>query len=294
MSLPLPAALAAAAEARLGAPVVSARPVGGGCISTTLRLQLANGSSAFAKLAPQAPPGAALLEAEATSLAALLATRTVRVPAVLAVGDGWLLAEWLEPGRGSAAQWSRLGERLAALHAAPAGPSHGFDGDNFIGTLPQANPRRPDWDGFWWDARLEPQLERARTAGHVGGEEVRAFERLRARLPELLAIAGAEPPSLLHGDLWSGNVQVVRDGDPALIDPASYCGHREVDLAMAALFGGFDAAFWEAYHGALPLVQEGLEQRRAVYQLYYLLVHVNLFGASYLPRTLAALRTALA
>src|SRR5699024_5443880 len=112
-------------------------------------------------------------------------------------------------------------------------------------------------------------------------------------LPAVLAPAAEEGPSLLHGDLWSGNTQLVWDGEPALLDPAVYRGHREVDLAMASLFGGFDAAFWDAYQAARPLRGDGLERRRAVYQLYYLLVHVNLFGAGYLPRTLAALRTAL-
>lgn len=288
----LPADLLAAVTERLGTGVSGIRPVGGGCISPTLQVRLENGASAFVKLASAQPPGGALLQAEATGLSALRATGTVRVPQVLAQGAEWLLLEWLEPGRGTASQWRRLGSALAGLHSAPAA-GWGFEEDNFIGSLPQSNRATGDWPHFWWEARLRPQVERAVAGGAVDGPMVQAFERLAMLLPALLAPAAAEGPSLLHGDLWSGNVHLVQDGEPALVDPASYRGHREVDLAMAALFGGFDPEFWEAYQHARPLVQEGLERRRAVYQLYYLLVHVNLFGTSYLPRTLAALRTAL-
>ena len=292
MSRPLPADLLRAVESCCGSRVVGASGVGGGCISTTLALRLEDGSRLFAKLAPAEPPGGALLAAEADGLAALRATGTVRVPAVVAAGPGWLLLEWLEPGRGTDAQWERLGAALAALHAAPVS-GWGFESDNFIGTLPQANPATADWADFWWQARLLPQLYRARTAGAIDGETQRAFEQLADALPAVLAPAAEEGPSLLHGDLWSGNIQLVHEGEPAVLDPAAYRGHREVDLAMASLFGGFDAAFWEAYHAARPLRPDGLERRRAVYQLYYLLVHVNLFGTGYLPRTRAALRTAL-
>lgn len=285
----LPPDLVRAVEARLGARVGSVRPVAGGCISTALELRLEDGGRAFAKLA--APPGGELLAAEADGLAALRATGTVRVPAVLALGPDWLLLEWLEPERGTAAQWRQLGAALAALHAVPM-PDWGYHRDNFIGSLPQANPRLDDWAAFWWDARLAPQLGLARRSGWFDRDALDRFERLAAALPVLLAPAAAEGPSLLHGDLWSGNVQLVRGG-AAVLDPAVYRGHREVDLAMASLFGGFDAAFRDGYDEARPLVREGLERRVAVYQLYYLLVHVNLFGAGYVPRTLAALRTAL-
>ncbi|HEX2092388.1 MAG TPA: fructosamine kinase family protein, partial [Longimicrobiaceae bacterium] len=164
--------------------------------------------------------------------------------------------------------------------------------DNFIGPLPQPNAPAAGWAEFWRDRRLEPQLRRARDAGHSPGPPA-DWERLFARLPGLLAPAERDGSSLLHGDLWSGNVVAGAGGEPWLVDPAAYRGHREVDLAMAGLFGGFSARFHAAYAEAWPLLPGYPEGRRAVYQLYYLLVHVVLFGGGYVERTRAALREAL-
>lgn len=278
--------------------VVSVRdsvPVGGGCISTTLRVGLEGGPPVFVKLAPADPPGGELLAAEADSLGVLGAAGAVRVPEVLARGRNWLALEWLEPGEPGPRAWERLGEGLARLHRrAAADGGFGWPRDNFIGSLPQANAPLNDWATFWKERRLEPQLARASATGMFGRSELAGFGALLKRLPELLAVGGAEGPSLLHGDLWSGNVHMMAGDEPAIIDPASYFGHREVDLAMAALFGGLSPDFYRAYAQVWPLVREGLEQRRAIYQLYYLLVHVNLFGRGYVSGTLAALERARA
>jgi len=210
---------------------------------------------------------------------------------VLARGRSWLALEWLEPGRGGRDTWERLGQELAALHRVQ-GPAFGWDRDNFIGSLPQANQARSDWAAFWWEQRLQPQLALATGAGMLTGAEARRFAVLPEVLPQLLEAGQAEGPSLLHGDLWSGNVHVTAT-EACLVDPASYYGHREVDLAMAALFGGFPPAFYQAYAEAWPLTGPGAERRRACYQLYYLLVHVNLFGRGYLAGASAALERAL-
>ncbi len=287
-------AVEAALEARLGraARVAGDAPVGGGCISPAARLELADGDVAFLKWGTAGtPPG--LFAAEAESLAALRAARALPVPEVLAVaGDapGWILLEWLEPGAPPRGGAQELGRGLAALHAVRA-PRFGWPRDNFIGSLPQENAWADDWPGFWRARRLEPQLGRAYAAGHFPAPERRRFDALLEALPDRLAGWEQDGASLVHGDLWGGNVHMTAAG-AALIDPAAYHGQREVDLAMSQLFGGFDAAFYHAYREAWPL-QPGYEPlRRAVYQLYYLLVHVNLFGGGYGRQALAALATA--
>lgn len=273
-------------------------PVGGGCIADTARLITAGEASFFVKWSAADDGPVGMFDAEARSLTAIADTGVIRAPAVLNVRDGsdradqprWLLLEWLEPGHTAAHTWPYLAGALCDLHRT-RGERWGWPAHNFIGRLPQRNDERSDWSGFWTEQRLEPQLRLACDNGLLDREARKRFERLYAALPEILAPAEADGPSLLHGDLWSGNLHVQRGGDPALIDPASYHGHREVDLAMTHLFGGFDSFFHAAYHERWPLAP-GHERRRMVYQLYYLLVHVNLFGAGYRSRTLAALSSA--
>jgi fructosamine-3-kinase len=295
VSVALPVEVRAGVEAALSSRIRRVSPVGGGCISPVARVEMEGGGVAFVKW--REPGGVrGLFRAEATSLAALAAAAALRVPAVLGVEDagegvGWLLLEWLEPGRPGTGSWERLGHGLARLHRT-VGPRWGWPEDNFIGPLPQANGWLDDWPAFWRERRLEPQLRRAVEAGALSGSDRRRFDRLLDRLDEALAGAAADGPSLLHGDLWSGNVHFVAGGEPALIDPSSSYGHREVDLAMAELFGGFDAAFFRAYDEAWPVDAAYRAVRRPVYQLYYLLVHVNLFGAGYVARTQRALAEA--
>jgi fructosamine-3-kinase len=266
-------------------------PVGGGCVSPAARVTLEDGRLLFVKTSPargttgKADRGDRLFEEEARSLARLRAAGALRVPEVIAARTGWLALEWLEPA--GAVDVAALGRGLARLHAT-SGPDWGWDSDNFIGPLTQANGAANGWPAFWRERRLLPQIERAAA---LSDTTRRDFDRLLGELDTRLGVAGTEPPSLLHGDLWSGNVHPTAAG-PALIDPASYYGHREVDLAMAALFGGFGADFERAYEAEWPLLP-GARIRCAIYQLYYLLVHVNLFGAGYLPSTIRTLQTAL-
>ena len=288
----------AALTDRLGraTTIDSVTAVGGGCISPTGRLRTSTDETFFIKWgAPDLPD--ALLAAEARGLKALAAPAAVRVPEVIATDDGaetpWLLLEWLEPGGASPGSWERLGRELAALHRTRA-DHFGADHPNFIGSLPQRNDPSADWAGFWRERRLTPQLERALDAGLLGDDDARDFDDLHHRLPELLEPALEDGASLLHGDLWGGNVHMMADGTPAIIDPSSYHGHREVDLAMAELFGGFGRGFRAAYEATWPLAPGYAPTRRAVYQLYYLLVHVNLFGRSYVERTRSVLREAIA
>ncbi|MGQ0560499.1 MAG: fructosamine kinase family protein [Gemmatimonadota bacterium] len=272
----LPAALQQELEAVLGDRITAARAVGGGCISNATRLNMHGGTSVFLKWGSDP----ALFRAEAAALRQLAAAQALRVPAVIAAGD-WLLLEWLEPGRMTRERWEGLGRGLAGLHR-PRHPQFGWSAANFIGSLPQTNAWSDDWPSFWREQRIVPQMLNLRA------EPARRIGTLLDHSEQILHAGNEDGPSLLHGDLWSGNVHAVSAGAPAVIDPASYYGHREVDLAMAKLFGGFDRRFFDAYEEAWPL-SAGSEERQHCYQLYYLLVHVNLFGNSYMPRTLAAL-----
>lgn len=289
----LPDAVRAEVEQALG-PIRGISPVGGGCISEAHRVDTADGP-VFLKHHRHAPAG--MFAAEADGLQALQAAAGdgLRVPVVLAMdaaGDGarWIALEWLEPGPRGPEFGERLGRGLAALHRGANG-GWGWERANFIGALAQRNEPAETWAEFWRDRRLVPQLEMVRAVGRDAGP-AREWDRLFDRLPELLALAEEDGPSLLHGDLWGGNV-LSAAGEPALVDPAVYRGHREADLAMAELFGGFDARFHAAYREAWPLLPGYAEARRPIYQLYYLLVHVNLFGGGYGAQTAAVLRKAL-
>ena len=241
---------------------------------------------------------APLLDAEADGLAALRATRTVRVPAVLAGGgDGplrWLALEWL-PLRPARDAGAALGRALAALHRAPAprgpaGDRYGWALDNYLGGTPQPNGWSSTWTAFFRDRRLAPQLARAAANGYDGGLQ-RSGERLLAALETLLD--GHEPaPSLLHGDLWSGNAGAV-DGDGVVFDPAVYVGDREADVAMTELFGGFGREFHAVYRDAFPL-DHRYPLRRDLYNVVHLLNHLNLFGDAWLVRCEQAIARLLA
>jgi fructosamine-3-kinase len=279
---------------RVVGKVSSVERVAGGCVSSTARVRTTEGMF-FLKSHPGAPES--FFAVESAGLRELRgATSTVCVPEVVDFrdvpggGTSWLLVQWLEPAAKSADFGARLGRGLAEVHA-DRRSGWGWVREGFIGPLEQSNRGAPTWAEFWWRERLFPQLDLAVASGRVReGDEWMELEML---LPTLLQPAEREGPRLLHGDLWSGNVLAAAPGIPALIDPACYFGHREVDLAMTELFGGFESGFYDAYRAELPLA-EGYEIRRAVYQLYYLLVHVNLFGTSYLSRTLATLQRVLA
>lgn len=277
------------------AGIASVEAVGGGCISPSARVETAAGDVAFLKWREPESAVPGLFAREAEALGALGDAGAVRTPAVLGLhdpdgdaGGSWLLLEWLEPGSAGAGTWGALGHGLAALHGVRA-ERYGWHADTFVGPLVQENGQTADWPRFWAERRILPQLGPALDSGHLGPADRRRFERLLERMEEVLEGAEADGASLLHGDLWYGNVHPLADGTPALVDPASYFGHREADLAMAELFGGFDPAFFRAYEEAWPLLPGYRDRRRPVYQLYYLLVHVNLFGAGYADRTRRAL-----
>ncbi len=287
------AALRAAGVQR--SDLASVEPVGGGCVSANACLRTRAGSF-FLKWNREADE--AFFEVEAEGLAALAATQAVRTPRVVARSEEgenvhWLLLAWIEPGRAARPDWARLGRELAALHAhkdakSSAGPEakYGWRRSNLIGPLPQPNPPASDWARFWACQRIRPLAGELLASGKCSRREAGVLERAADAMPALLRTAAEEGPSLLHGDLWSGNVLFAAAGEPVLIDPAVYRGHREVDLAMASLFGGFASAFYDAYRESWPLAL-GHEERRSAYQLYPLLVHARLFGGGYLAQAVA-------
>ena len=277
----LPDTVAEALRPHVGA-VRSAEPVRGGCIANATRIETESGRF-FLKWSDG--DAGRTFEAEAAGLAALReAGSPLVIPDVLAVQDaddasGFLLMEWIEPGQKDAGFGDRFGEGLAALHRHTAADGkYGFERDNFIGRLPQQNGWTERWPGFFRSRRLGPQLDRAREAGRWRTAWNAPADRLLARLGDLLP--ASPPASVLHGDLWSGNFVAMSDGRAALIDPATYAGHAETDLALTELFGGFDARFYDAYRAARPL-EPGYAERREVYNLYHLVNHLNHFGAGY-------------
>jgi fructosamine-3-kinase len=250
--------------------------LGGSSLNGTWRLDLGHGRH-FVKT--HAATHLPMLEAEADGLRELALAGAIRVPAPLACGStgrcAFLVLEWLdldEAGRDAA-----LGTALAQLHRTTA-ETYGWHRDNTIGTTPQDNARTKDWAAFFRDRRIAPQLALAARNGY-GGRLQRAGEQLLAAIPLLLA-GHAPVASLLHGDLWSGNAARLASGEPVIFDPAVYFGDRETDLAMTELFGGFGSEFYAAYRAAWP-IDAGYPARRALYNLYHVLNHFNLFGGSY-------------
>jgi len=278
-----------AIEAALSAQISRTKPLSGGDINDAFALWMDDGRRVFAKTNDQADPS--MFPAEARGLAWLAESHTLRIPRVLAVSDGgadepcFLVLELLEPSSPRAGFDEELGRGLAALHQSGP-PELGLDHDNFIGRLPQANKALASWPEFYRERRLLPQLQAAERAGLATAEMSRGFDALWRVLTD--RVGPPEPPARLHGDLWAGNLHVDELGAPCLIDPAAYAGHREVDLAMMRLFGGFSERCFAAYHEAHPLAP-GHRERVPLYQLYFLMVHVNLFGQSYVGSVMRAL-----
>jgi fructosamine-3-kinase len=259
--------------------------LGGGDVNDAYRVTLTNGERLFAKTRANAPKGMYVREAE--GLRWLAEADVVTIPRVLVANERLLALEWIERGVPARDYDARLGRALARLHQAGA-PSFGFSDDNYIGDLPQVNAPLARWSDFYRERRLLPLLTRARERGRLERKHSAMFDALFTRLDQL--VGEQEPPARLHGDLWSGNVHVGPDGGPVLIDPSVYGGHREVDLAMLQLFGSLSPSFFAAYDEVHPRAP-GYAQRVALYQLYPLLVHVNLFDHGYvrlLESTLAS------
>jgi len=263
------------------ATIEKASGIGGGCINDAHRVETGQGSF-FVKFNHAGRyPG--MFEAEAKGLELLYDAQKVAVPKVIGVGEqddiSMLVLEFIESSGQNPDFWQDFGRGLAELHRQqPEAAEFGLDHDNYIGSLPQRNNSHKSWTEFFVSERLEPQLKMARDSGQAGGELSKMFDKLYPRLPEFFP---EEPPSLLHGDLWSGNYMTGGKGQAVIIDPAVYYGHRYMDLGMSKLFGGFSTAFYEAYNDAWPM-ESSWNESMDIANLYPLMVHVNLFGGGYL------------
>lgn len=255
----------------------------GGSINKVYRLETSQGKKVLKMNRSGRFPE--MFQAEEEGLNELRNSKTVDVPKVLGRGEttdhDYLLLEYKEAAPQKSDFWQRFAEDLTALHKTTR-EQFGFHGPNYIGSLPQYNHHQPTAQDFYILERLEPQFKMALDAGF-------SFHGLEKVFKNISEIIPNEAPALLHGDLWNGNYIVNEQGLPCLIDPAVCYGPREMDLAMMKLFGGFPEEAFSVYNELFPL-EPGFEERIAVWQLYYLLVHLNIFGSSYLPQVKEILR----
>lgn len=266
---------------------IKIHPVGGGSINSAYRVHSDNRSVFVKTNRADTYPG--MFEAEAHGLDLLRDHSGFSIPKVEKVGvsgsTAFLAVEWIPSGTPSDDFWERFANHLAGMHRNTS-QLFGLDHPNYIGSLQQQNEYRNNWAEFYIEMRLEPQLRMARDSGEADATLSRDFEKLFSKMENLFP---QEPPALLHGDLWSGNFMCAESGEATVFDPAVYYGHREMDLAMSKLFGGFDSSFYADYHQFFPL-EKGWQQRIPLGQLYPLLVHVNLFGGSYTAQVKSCLK----
>jgi protein-ribulosamine 3-kinase len=259
---------------QLETDILSFSSVGGGSINACFRIETGKGIFFLKENKVNVFPG--MFEAEKKGLAILKQANVFVVPQIFSIDEeesfSTLLMEWLERTTGN---WGDAGKKLAQLHKNTSA-TFGLDHDNYIGSLPQSNTQHTTWSEFYASQRILPQLKLARDHKKIDATLVTKGENFCRALNEIFPV---EAPALLHGDLWSGNFFFSTKG-PAIFDPAVYYGHREMDLAMTKLFGGFDDAFYEGYEEAFPL-EKSWKSRTDFCNLYPLLVHVNLFGGSY-------------
>lgn len=265
----------------------SVRSVSGGSINQAWKISAQN-TEYFLKINTSAPTDFFTREAEGLTELRKAKT-TLTVPKVIAAEEpaedrpGFLLMEYI-PSSQSGDSFS-FGTELAKLHLTKRN-HYGFHSDNYIGSLPQINSDRDDWLTFFSECRIEPQLKMAIDSGKLQPDIMSGWNHLHSTLPDIIPECS---PSLLHGDLWSGNYLFDESGSAVLIDPAVYYGHPEMDLAFSKMFGGFSAGFYRGYESVQPL-DPGFEERIPIHNIYPLLVHVNLFGGHYTHQLISLLK----
>jgi fructosamine-3-kinase len=258
-------------------PIYNTSYVGGGSINKAARLESDSGKYFVKWNDSNKYPG--MFEAEIRGLELMRSTNSVRLPKVeLTCSDGdfdYLILEWISAGARKVSFWEDLGRQLSEMHRTTS-DQFGLDHDNYIGSLDQSNEPKSTWNEFFFTNRVDPLVEKA--GDLLTKEDRRSLEQLKAFVEGWFP---NEPPALIHGDLWNGNYMVGPNGGPVIVDPAVYYGHREVDLAMSKLFGGFEERFYEAYDEHFPM-ESGWKDRLPLYNVYPLLVHIVLFGSGYL------------
>ncbi len=265
---------------RLGSSIRNIKDLSGGCISSAYQIIMESGEKYLLKSNNNPPVD--MFAKEAHGLNELQKADAIRVPGAKIFSENYIVTEFIESGRKSRTFFDVFGKQFADLHRYK-GSAFGFYEDNYIGSNPQKNTTDGNedkhWTEFYFNKRLLFQLMLCEKNGYATEELRKDFGSLENKIGEILK-GSEEEPSLLHGDLWSGNYMVDDKGDPCIIDPAVYYGHREADLGMTKLFGGYPAEFYMSYNESFPL-KEGWEYRENIYKLYHVLNHLNLFGRGY-------------
>lgn len=265
-------------EGHLKDRITGKSAVGGGCISNAEKLIMQSGRLYFLKSGSTN----GMFQKEANGLRELAKAGAIRVPEVILADHDFILMEFITSGMRKAGFFESFGRQFARLHR-NSSEKFGFYEDNFIGATPQMNipndSEAVNWAAFYFNKRLLYQYQLAEKNGYTTEKLKKGFLLLEAKI-EFILRGSEEKSSLLHGDLWGGNYLSDEIGNSVLIDPAVYYGHREADLAMTRLFGGFSSEFYEAYHEEFPLT-EGSGFREDIYMLYHVMNHLNLFGRGY-------------
>ncbi len=263
----------------LGETIISDKSVGGGCIADARTIKTNKGNTYFLKSHSGAP---GMFLKEANGLSELAKANTIRIPKVILAYDDFLLMEQITSSGKVSCFFEKFGKQLAEMHKY-TGEEYGFFEDNYIGASLQfnvpENKEKSIWAEFYFQKRILPQFRFTEQNGYNTKELVQGVSKLETKIHRILSDS-EEKPTLLHGDLWGGNYMIDEKGLPVLIDPAVYYGHREADLAMTKMFGGFSSDFYKAYQTTYPL-PDGWEYREGVYLLYHYLNHLNLFGMGY-------------
>jgi protein-ribulosamine 3-kinase len=274
----------------IGTEITVVNSVSGGCISNAYRLDTKAAKNYFLKYNDHTSNDMFLKEAN--GLRELAKAGAIRVPEVILAEKSFILLEFIAGNRPAKNFFEDFGRKFAEMHRYCV-DSFGFFEDNYIGSTDQKNiaseSEKTNWAEFYWNKRILFQYKLAEKNGYVESELIRGIKELEVKISEILS-GSEEAPSLLHGDLWGGNYMPDENGNACLIDPAAYYGHREADLAMTKLFGGFDRRFYLSYNEAFPL-KDGWLYRENIYKLYHVLNHLNLFGRGYYSQAVSLIKS---
>lgn len=263
----------------LSSEILKTQSIGGGSINQAFLVQTSSNSFFLKYNTAQAHPK--IFSSELQGLQLMANTKTIRIPQPYYAYEGlqysFILMEYIEQKGYAPDFWQQFAYKLADLHS-QSSKSFGLNFSNYMGSLSQSNKQHSSFVEFFIEERLEPQIRLARNNGYLNSKHIRQSENLYS---ELASIFPNENPSLVHGDLWSGNFMCDEQGQAVIMDPAVYFGHREVDIAITIMFGGFSPEFYESYQKNFPM-EKGWEERLPYYNLYPVLIHINLFGHSYL------------
>lgn len=276
-------------EETLNEKVTSNSFLGGGSIADSQKIRTSSGKEYFVKSYSQSKSN--ILKNEVNGLIEIQKSKSIKTPQIIYYDDDILILEFIKPGRKNKKFSELFGIQLTEMHRLKS-DKFGFYENNYIGSNHQINlPLYSNWTDFYWENRLLYQFKLAEKHGYVNSDFRKLFNQFESVYRNIIE-GTEEEPSLIHGDLWGGNYLVDESGNPVLIDPAVYYGHREAELGMTILFGGFDSDFYSAYNEAYPLF-DGWKERLDIYKLYHVMNHLNLFGSGYLNQTLSIIKSYL-